>query len=302
MKRFIFVHFAWLFCAAFALGKDRTEITVCGYNLRNYILMERTVKGKKLPNQPKPEKEKAAVVRFIAEINPDVLGVSEIGSEGELKDLQTRLKNAGLDLPNYEYCHGGDPNRRLGLLTHFPIVERNSQMDLKYRIGDQVLPLNRGILDVTIEPRSGFTVRIIGVHLKSMRPVPEADQALMRRNEAHLLRLHLDKIFIANPKEKLFLYGDFNDYKNKPTISEISGVRGLPSGLNELSLHDSRKEHWTHYWDAADEYSRIDYMFASRELSPYVNRQDSSIFDAPDYYDGSDHRPLVTKIYLSKKR
>jgi endonuclease/exonuclease/phosphatase family metal-dependent hydrolase len=301
MKRFLFAGITWLFCTGFSQCKERTEITICGYNLRNYILAERTVNGQKLPDQPKPSYEKEAVVRFIAEIKPDILGVCEIGSEGELKDLQTRLKTAGVDLPNFEYAHGGDPHRRLALLTRFKIVGRNSQTELKYRIGEQVFPMNRGILDVTVEPRPGFQLRCLGAHLKSMRPVPDADQALMRRNEAHLIRLHLDRIFSVDPKAKLILYGDFNEYKNQPSIAEITGVRGSASGLTDMMLRDSRKETWTHYWQDAEEYSRLDYMFVSRELSPYMNRKDSCIYDPPDYYDGSDHRPVVGKIFLSKK-
>jgi hypothetical protein len=53
---------------------------------------------------------------------------------------------------------------------------------------------------------------------------------------------------------------------------------------------------WTHFWDAADVYSRFDYFFVSRELRPHVDTRRSHIFSAPDFYQGSDHRPIVLSL------
>ena len=91
MKRFLFVR-ATLLVFWLAVGvraAERESITVCAYNLKNFLSMERFVKGDKAPDQPKPEKEIVAIVKFLTEIKPDVLGVSEIGQE---KDLLDRLK------------------------------------------------------------------------------------------------------------------------------------------------------------------------------------------------------------------
>lgn len=302
MKRFLFLTPAlWVLLLSLVGAADRASVTFCGYNLKNYLGMERFVNGARQPDIPKPEKEIAAVVKFIVDIKPDALGVSEIGQEKDLQDLQRRLKQAGLDLPNVEYCHGGDPTRRLGLLTRLPIVSRQSQKELKYQIGDLSFPVQRGFLDATLRLREGLEVRFIGVHLKSKRPIPEADESLMRRNEAHLLRLHLDKIIGANPAEKIVVYGDFNEHRHEAPIVDIVGEAKPPAGLFELHLRDSRKETWTHYWKDADVYSRFDYIFFSRTLSKYVDRRGSAIYDVPDYYDGSDHRPVVAKIWLTEK-
>ncbi|MCV5737125.1 hypothetical protein OFN56_35015, partial [Escherichia coli] len=88
---------------------------------------------------------------------------------------------------------------RLALLSRLPIKARNSQTALTYQMGAQTLPMQRGILDVTISLTPTFDLHLLGVHLKSMRPIPDADQALMRRNEARLLRLHLDTLFAQEP-------------------------------------------------------------------------------------------------------
>lgn len=302
MKRRLFLSAALGAVLLSALpAAERESVTFCAYNLKNYLGMERFLNGARTPDVPKPAKEIAAVVKFIASIKPDALGVSEIGQEKDLLDLQRRLKDAGLALPNLEYCHGGDPTRRLGLLTRLPIVARNSQTDLKYQIGDLAFPVQRGFLDVTLRLRPGLDVRFVGVHLKSKRPIPEADESLMRRNEAHLLRMHLDKLIAANPEEKIVIYGDFNEHRHEAPLVDIVGDSKPPGGLFEMHLRDSRKETWTHYWKDADVYSRFDYVFFTRTLSKYMDRRGSSIYDVPDYYDGSDHRPVVVKIWLTQK-
>lgn len=297
MKRFLFLATAAILSAGTLRAEEITrQVTFCSYNLKNFLRMERSVGGKRTEGVGKPEAEIAAVVKFISAIKPDILGVCEIGTEDDLKDLQSRLKAAGIDLPNFEAAHGGDATRKLGLLSRFPIVARNSQKDLKYVIGDQVFPVQRGFLDATVELRKGLELRCVGVHLKSKREIPEADQKLMRRNEAHLLRKHTEAILRQSPETKLLLYGDFNEDKAEPSIVEIEGVSGMELSMNRINLKDSRGETWTHYWEFQDVYSRLDYFFVSRPLQSYVDKRASFIFDPPDFYDGSDHRPLVLKI------
>ena len=304
MRRFLFLAGTALIaaCAALPLRAQEGElqqITFCGYNLKNYLKMNRGV-GANVEPTGKPEKEVAAVVGFITEIQPDILGVCEIGSEEDLKDLQTRLKSEGIDLPHYEMAHGGDPTRQLGLLSRFPIVATHSQTELHYRIGDMVFPVQRGFLDATVEVKEGFELRCIGVHLKSKREVPDADQKLMRRNEAHLLRRHTDEILTNDPTTKLLLYGDFNEDRSEASIVEIEGVAGMDLSLHRINVKDSRGEAWTHFWEQQDQYSRFDYFFVSRPLESYVDKQTSVIYDPPNFYQGSDHRPIVMKIDLVK--
>lgn len=304
MKRFLFVLILSALCGSHfihAQGQDST-VTFCAYNLRNYLKMERSSQGVSVPGIGKPEKEIAAILKFLQEIKPDILGLCEIGSEEDIVDLKSRLKTIGIDLPYHELSHGGDPVRGLGFLSKFPILERRSQKELKYRIGEDIFPVQRGFLDVKVQLRPGFDLRCVGVHLKSKREVPEADQALMRRNEAHLLRKHLESILQATPETKLLLYGDLNENKHEASIAEIEGAPGVELSMNDVRLRDSHGETWTHFWELADLYSRFDYCFVSRPLQSYVDKKSSYIFDTKDFYDGSDHRPIVLKIDLTKNK
>ena len=271
-------------------------VTFCSYNLKNWLAMDRFDGEKTTQGAPKPDEEKDAIVAIIAAIHPDILGVCEIGGEEDLRDLQKRLKAKGVDLGNSTVGHGGDPTRKLGLLTRFPIVKENHQRNLQYQIGDLVLPFQRGILDATVKVTDGFSLNCLGVHLKSMRAIPEADQALMRRNEAHLLRKHMDAILSAAPDTNIVLYGDFNEHRNEPAIDEIIGSRASDAVMTEVKLWDRNGEVWTHFWDTADSYARLDYFFVSKPLRNHIDFAKSYIYASRDFYKASDHRPIVIDI------
>ncbi len=278
------------------------SIRVCSYNLKNWLSMERGF-GPNIVPTSKPEKEKEKVVSFIVDIAPQVLGVCEIGSEDDLKELKGRLEKAGLSYPHVVYAHGGDPVRRLGLLSQFPVVAQNSQADLSYQLGELTFAFKRGILDATLQVSPDFSLHMVGVHLKSKREVSEADQALMRRNEAHLLREHLDRILTDAPDGKVLLYGDFNEEPREAPIEEIIGNRATPGLLmHEVALRDANNEMWTHFWDLHDLYSRLDYFFLSPALRLHVNDHEAFIYSAKDFDKGSDHRPIVVTVDLAAKK
>lgn len=299
LTRRVFGPAVFFVTAALLTAAEPERLTFCSYNLKNWLTMDRfdLQTYKTLPAAGKPEDERVRVVKILAAIKPDILGVCEIGTADDLADLQKRLKAAGIDLPHTELTHGGDETRRLALLSRLPIKARNSQTDLKYQIGTQTLPLQRGILDVTIALTPTFDLHCVGVHLKSKREITEADQAQMRRNEARLLRKHLDAIFVREPNPFILAYGDFNEHRNEPAIGDIMGSpRTGETAMQDVWLKDKDGEVWTHFWDAADTYSRLDYCFTSRLLRPHIDFRKCFIYSARDFDKASDHRPLVLKI------
>lgn len=291
----VFLAFASLSPAA-----EPESVVFCSYNVKNWLTMDRFDQETKqmLTSAPKPEEEKKRVVEILAAIKPQVLGICEIGTAEDLADLQSRLKKAGLDLPHTEMAHGGDDTRRLALLSALPIVSRNSQTSLTYELSGQTLPFQRGILDATVKLTGTMQVRFLGVHLKSKREIEEADQAQMRRHEARLLRKHMDAIFAADMKTRLLAYGDFNEHRNEPAIDTIMGDRQSDTGMLDVFLRDKQGEVWTHFWDSADTYSRLDYLFASRLLRPHLDYRRSFIYSSRDFDKASDHRPIVTTIRI----
>ncbi len=185
-----------LFCGAQAQDDEAPpQIRFVAYNVKNYLRQDRTVNGEVVEDVPKPEEEKRAVAGSFARLRPELIGLCEMGTMEDVDDLRSRLQRVGLEYPHVEWVEAADQTRHLVLLSQFPIVARDSQIDLNYRLGELELALSRGILDATVQVTPDYKLRLIGAHLKSKREIPEADQALMRRNEAHLLRQHIEADF-----------------------------------------------------------------------------------------------------------
>lgn len=273
------------------------SLIFCSWNLRNWLNIggsdaDRPKGGPK----SKSSAEMEAIFGMLAEIRPDVLGLCEMGGEEDLATLQRGLKRRGIDLPHSEWVNGADTDRHVALLSRWPITARASQADLSYVLDNAELPVQRGFLDVTISVTPDYALRAVGVHLKSRRDVPEADEALMRRNEAHLLRRHVDSILTAAPQTNLLVFGDFNETPDQPAVRAVKGVRGAETALTELELADVHGERWTYYFPEAETYSRIDYVFASRGILPEIDLKKSRIQSAANWLACSDHRPEIVTI------
>ncbi len=271
------------------------EIIFASYNLENYLGPEAADAPGPRRARPKPEEAAAGVTRIVREIAPDILGVCEMGSPEQFVTFQARLLEVGLEYPESEYVQAIDPQRHLALLSRYPIVARHSQPNLTYELNGAPRKIERGILDVTIRITDSYDLRLVGVHLKSKLAVPE-DEAVIRRHEAEQVRRYLDGILSADPETNLLLYGDFNDHRNEVPIQTIAGARGAARHLTELPAADSLGDRWTHYWRAADLYSRIDYLFAARGLVHEIAPGKTHIYRGPGWNEASDHRPISTAI------
>ena len=291
----------WIFIAAIvfcSLPAGAKDVVVAAYNVQNYLTTDRRVDGRYEKSAPKPESEIAALIGIIGGIQPDILGIVEMGDESLLADFQARLKAAGMDFPHREWVKGADENRHLALLSKFPISARNSRDDVPFELNGVQTRISRGILDVTVEPTPGYKLRLVGLHLKSRRQVPEFDEAAMRAKEAFMARAHLDAILKADPETNLLLFGDLNDTKNEYPVKELIGKPKTPLHMRDLFLSDSSGLRWTHYWSAADIYSRIDFLLVSPGLWPEIKMDRSGISSSKDWFKASDHRAIYTTIRI----
>ncbi len=265
-------------------------VVVAAYNVENWLTMKRGS-----TEASKPDDEKNVAVQVIVDVAPDIIGVIEVGSKEEFADLQSRLKARGLEYADSEYVQAADPDRHVTLLSKFPIVERNSKTAVQFDIGGIPRSMSRGILDVTIQINPNYQLRVLGVHFKSKRDVPEYDQATMRAREALYLKNYSNRIIEEDPDVNLLLLGDFNDTRNEYPIKELLGASGVNS-LSALQLADENGDVWTHFWGYADIYSRIDYLMANKGLLPEVIESKSGINRSEGFAEGSDHRAIYTAI------
>jgi len=272
------------------------EVRFATYNVDNYITMPRRIDGKLHEQAGKPESERDAVAKSIAEINPDVIALMEIGTQAQFEDLKRRLHKAGVDYSQTEYLAGPDPTRHLALLSRFPILEHHSQGYIPLRVGNVTLHSPRGILDVTIEPTPGYRVRVLCVHLKAKLEVADYDATVLREAEASFLRKHVREILSRDQNTRLVVMGDFNDTKNSRTLWEITGKPGWSDSLRALPLTDPHGESWTECWEGADVYSRIDYVIVSKKLEDEIDASRSAVARFPFWKEASDHCPLVLTL------
>lgn len=285
----VFLILALLCACASAAEKG---VVFCTYNLRNWVGDDQ-LSTKGTLAKPKSEAEKEAVLRVIRDIQPDIIGVCEMGSPAQFEDFLARVKPLGL--AHAEYVDAADPDRHLALVSRFPIVARDSQTDLRFMLGGVEQIMRRGILDATIQVAPGYQLRCVGVHLKSKLP-SAIGEALVRRHEAAKLRTHLDAIFTATPTVNLICYGDFNDTRNEPAFHEITGSRDSPGYLADIPAKDELGDRWTHYWPEGDAYSRIDFLLASKGLVREVQKDSGRVNRSASWNEASDHRAVSVTI------
>jgi endonuclease/exonuclease/phosphatase family metal-dependent hydrolase len=264
------------------------EITFGAYNLENYTLSgsERT--------RPKSEAARDAVAEVVAGVQPDILGVCEMGEEGALADLVRRLRGRGVELPYSEYVQGPDAERRLALLSRFPIIQSRSAAKVPFVLNGRPELVRRGFLDVSVRVSPSYTLRLVGVHLKSKLPSP-AGEDLIRRCEADQLRLLVERALSEEPGQNLLVYGDLNETREQPAVRQVLGPWGSTFGLQDLVAEDPQGQRWTHYRQYSGVYSRIDYLLVNRGLRPELSGA-ARISGAACWKRASDHRLIYTRI------
>ncbi len=292
----------WALAPLTSKAAEPDHIVFAAWNVRNYhIAPAGRTAAEDRSSTIKSAESLDAVVDILRSIKPDILGLSEMGTRRDLADLQRRLADTGVSLPHSTLVNAADKDRRLALLSRFPLTRIKHDTRSTFVLDGTTHRSRRGFLDCTVTIRPDFSLRILGAHLKSRRFVPEYDQAEFRRSEAVLLRAKLEKIQKDDPASNLLLFGDFNDTKNSPTIRTLLGRRGSPEALEALSLSDRLGDQWTYHRAETDEYSRIDYVMVNRSLRPLVTKKGTGIHRSPRWNEASDHRPLVVRIKIPAK-
>src|SRR5476649_2172419 len=72
------------------------SIVIATYNVENYLGEESPADASPRRGKPKSEKAIEAVVHVVKDINPDILGVCEMGDPERFEDFKKRLGSAGL--------------------------------------------------------------------------------------------------------------------------------------------------------------------------------------------------------------
>jgi endonuclease/exonuclease/phosphatase family metal-dependent hydrolase len=281
-----------------------TNFKVTTWNLENLF---RPIEPDKQAAYDEKLQRLAAIILDLA---PDVLAMQEIGSPEALADLQTALKK--------QYPHAAIsqfPDRRgirVGFLSKLKISDVLDLTDFpetglptvpgtnEKGESEAVTKLSRGALQISVTPKSGFTVHLINAHLKSkllsfpstgkqprFTPRDENERArvagfalLKRTAEAIALRVQANQLLEDNTKNALIVLGDLNDGPDAATTQILYGPGGSQPGSTGFERPDAGDDTRLFNLDelipADRRYSRIyqgspeliDHILVSKELIP----------------------------------
>ncbi len=290
--------FFWLLLATATLPAE--SFRVATYNLENYLDAPTYTR----PRIKSPE-ARAKIRESIRALHPDVIALEEMGTTNALLELRGSLRADGWDFPYWEHVSGFDTNIHLAVLSKFPIIARRPHTNDTFLLDGRSFQVSRGFAEVDLQVSTNFTFTLIAAHLKSKRPVPDADEAEQRLGEAKVLRGIIDERLQANPDLPLVVLGDMNDVKDAPSTRALMGrgkyrlVDTRPAERNGDTTPPSsarmapRDITWTEYFAKEDTYTRIDYILVSKAMATHWLPAETYVLSLPNWGVGSDHRPLV---------
>ncbi|HXS67696.1 MAG TPA: endonuclease/exonuclease/phosphatase family protein [Candidatus Polarisedimenticolia bacterium] len=281
---------------------------IAAYNVENYL--DQPTESRRFV---KSEAAKAKIRESIRALKPDVISLEEMGTTNALLELRDSLKAEGLDFPYWEHVSGFDTNIHVALLSKFPITARRPHTNENFLLNGRRFSVSRGFLEVDIQVNTSYSFTLLGAHLKSKRPVPEADQAELRLEEAKLLRERVTAILKANPNANLVVLGDFNNTKDSDSTKAVIGTGKLklidtrPAERNGDDAPSSNRRYapmnvtWTYYYGVQDTYSRIDYILLSPGMAREWVKSETYVLAMPNWGVGSDHRPIVAEFEAEER-
>ena len=288
----------WMSGVCSLLGAPQT-FRVATYNLENYLDQ---------PAGTRPAKSvegKAKIRESLRALNADVVALQEMGSTNALLELRSSLKADGAYYQYWEHVSSWDTNIHVAVLSKFPITASRPHTNDSFLLFGRRFRVNRGFAEVDIRVNEEYSFTLLAAHLKSRRPVPEADEAELREQEAILLREKIDALCQADPRINLVVLGDFNDTKDSKSTRAVIGrgkhalidtrpaERNGDDQPNPNPRYEPRAITWTHHYGKEDTYSRIDYLLLSPGMAREWDRENTYILTQPNWGIGSDHRPIV---------
>ena len=284
-----------------------TVFRVATYNLENYFDEPAGTRPAKTPEA------RAKIRESLRALDADVVALQEIGGTNVLVELRATLKTEGLDYPFWEHVSGWDTNIHLAVLSRFPITARRPHTNESFLLFGRRFRVSRGFAEVDIKVTDRYSFTLFTTHLKSRRPVPEADEAELREQEARLLRGRIDARLTADPDANVIVLGDLNDTKDSKSTRAVIGrgkhalfdtrpaERNGDNQPNTNPRYDPRNVTWTHHYGKEDTYSRIDYILVSRGMAREWKKDETFVLALANWGVASDHRPLVASFFAEDR-
>lgn len=264
------------------------RFAVMTYNLGGFTYLDRSGDGQAA--EMKPVEEQEAVLTIIQETRPDILALQEMGPPPVLDAFRAQLADRGVDYPFTTLLQQEGSDRHLAVLSRFPLTCVAKHTADRYRSGDFLLAIKRGVLEVDLVIPPAFHLKLFVVQLKSKAFHP-AGQTEMRRSEARLLANHVRRAQQAEPQGNLLIVGDMNDHIGSAPLRHLLSAQ--EEQWIDLRPADEYGEIWTGFVPELEKYHRYDYALASPALAEVYLADESLVVRHPLQAVASHRRPLL---------
>ena len=194
---------------------------------------------------------------------PWLVGLAEIENEKVLKDL---CYNSPLRKYRYRFVHYDSPDRRgvdVALLYRDSCVRILRSRKIPVVFPFDTFAHNRDILYVTVQFPSGDSLHVLVNHWTS-RYGGYAATVPKRNYYATVVRNLADSLMMEDPRAKILIMGDFNDYPTDESMRDFLRVKEYGSRLPRDTLYNlmlpmaRQSLHGTHkhedFWGCLDQF------------------------------------------------
>lgn len=251
---------------------------------------------------------------------PEVVGVCEVENRQVVEDL---FGTDSLGKGKFKIIHEDSPDARgidVALAYNSELLSELYHEKIRYSFSFEPETTTRDILYAKLLS-CGDTLHFFVNHWPSRRGGQEASEP-KRLKAATVLRTKIDSILLRDQKAKIIAMGDFNDYPNNRSMTEVMNCEpGANQRLTNLTynFHENGVGTYNYKgeWGMLDQFIVSDGLLYSSEgcatsdSSAIVFKEDwmlffpesgepspSKTYGGPNYYGGySDHLPIRLTLY-----
>lgn len=297
VPKFYFIWMIWMSLSlpSYCQESAQHSIRILNWNVENYNILNNNF------GRTKPIRSRELIAQTIDKLTPNIVLLQEIGNKQSLNDLRSRLVRRESKLTHQFMTSSNVSPLQLAILSDRPFKTIKFYDQLSFIHLSQMRKVRRGLLHAVVEISSDREVHVFNMHLKSKRVVPHLDEEIFRIQESTEIRKLMSSIMKAYPDAIFVVAGDMNDFAHSKTMKIMRGHGATrlwdlaPAEPGQVISHP-RKTTWTHYFEGKDTYSRIDYFLVGTHVRPFVNRENTFVYDDNIWGDASDHRPLILTL------
>lgn len=269
--------------------REEGKIRVCIWNVHCYLDTYRMKNGRRIKS-PKPEDEKEEIVKIIKGINPDVLGIEEVGGLPYAKEFAKRLSESGINYPYIAVSEESSEYPQCAIFSKIPFQKTNVLATKNFNYFGETARSPRGMLVADFKT-DGKEWRFGSIHLKSKFGARARDRenSLFRQKEAEMIAK--DMSGFLKKGGLAIIGGDFNEEPDDDAVKILK-----KAGLEPLEQRNANGAAFSYRWAKENAYRQFDFFMLSKAMKKYAEKAEV----LPIVKSASDHAAVFTDLDFSK--